>query len=201
MNCLSCLATASLETTATIITKNCFCFMVLDNVRESLQKTITEVVKPSFGGFIGPLVGSQIGTMCSIPVTFMLGDLLVTSLKELVSSIKSLYRAVIYGEKNESTTPFLRDLIINVTSFAVGFFAKTYFCNYCMSPVGTVLKLAIALGAPLLGASLAVSLMAPAMIMVTAPSVTFVISDIVGTIASNVTFFILDGTSRLLFDG
>jgi len=193
------IATFSLDTTFTIAVKNCLCFVALDNVRTSLQKSITEVVVPSLGRFFGPIVGSQIGTMCAIPVTLMLGDLLVTSLKELIQSVNHLFRAIVYGEKNEPTTPFLRDLIIGVASFAAGFFAKTYFCNYCMGPVGQVLKLAIAIGAPVLGANLAVTIMAPAMIMLAAPSVTFMLGDIIGTITATVTHYVLDGVTTWAF--
>lgn len=198
---LTSIATISGETAFTFAVKNSVCFMALDNVRTSLQQTITEIVMPKLGGFFAPLVGMQLGTMCAVPVTLMLGDLAATALKEAARSIHSLFRAIVYGEKNEHATPFIRELIINVASFAIGFFAKTYFCNYCMTYVSRVLRIGIFIGAPLIGASLAISLMAPAMVVMAAPTVTFMLGDIVGDVASTASNYTLTKCCSFVLDG
>lgn len=198
--CLPTLMRVSAETSLSFAVKNSFLFIALDNVRRSLQRTITEIALPKLGRFVAPIVGTQLGTICAIPVTQFMADMLIFGIKETVRSVHDLFRSIVYGEKPPRLTPFVREVAMSITSFALGFIAKSYFCNYGMGHVGHALRIVTGVAAPLCGATLAVSCLAPAVIALAAPAMTFIAGDILASVVSSASYALMDRTFRCLFD-
>lgn len=172
--------------------KNTYLYYALSNVRGSLQDTITDIALPKLGGFFAPIVGAQLGTMTAIPVTLFMADMTTFAIKETARIIRDIFRTQVLGEEHPKFPPLWRDMACSVSSFAIGFFAKAYFCNYAMGYVAEALKCGLIMAAPLSGASLVVACMAPAIVVMAAPTVTFFIGDIIASVVSAGSYSAMD---------
>lgn len=182
---VSYVAGIAVDVSTSFVIKNSYLYFALSNVRTSLQQAITELALPKLGGFLASVVGTQLGTMCSIPVTLFLADMTTVAMKELVRTVDDIFCNVVYGKEYPQFPPLWREMAFGVSSFAIGFFAKAYFCNYGMAYVAEALKYIIIVGAPFCGASLVISCLAPAIVVLAAPTVTFLLGDVLATVVSS----------------
>ncbi len=180
------------NSTVSFAIKNTYLYYALGNVRTSLQATITDIALPKLGGFFASVVGTQLGTMTAIPVTLFMADMTTFAIKETARAIRDIFRTRVLGEDHPKFPPLWRDMAFSVSSFALGFFAKAYFCNYAMGYVADALKCGLVMTAPLSGASLIVACMAPAIVVMAAPTVTFFIGDILATVVSAGSYSAMD---------
>jgi len=120
------------------------------------------------------------------------------AVRELAKAIHNLFKAIIYGIDDSNSRSLCKELVFGITSFAIGFFAKLYFCNYGMGPVGTCLKIGTSIAAPLCSSAFPIALAAPAIAILATPTVTFMVGDIVGSIASNASYEVFDRTFSFL---
>lgn len=181
---VSYVAAVVVDTSVNFVIKNSYLYFALTNVRTSLQEVITELALPKLGSFLAGVVGSQLGTMCSIPVTLFLADMTTIAMKEMVRSVDDIFCNVVYGKEYPQFPPLWREMAFSVSSFAIGFFAKAYFCNYGMAYVAEALKYTIIVGAPFCGASVVISCLAPAIVVLAAPTVTFALGDVLAKVVS-----------------
>lgn len=181
---VSYVAAVVVDTSVNFVIKNSYLYFALTNVRTSLQEVITELALPKLGSFLAGVVGSQLGTMCSIPVTLFLADMTTIAMKEMVRSVDDIFCNAVYGKEYPQFPPLWREMAFSVSSFAIGFFAKAYFCNYGMAYVAEALKYTIIVGAPFCGASVVISCLAPAIVVLAAPTVTFALGDVLAKVVS-----------------
>lgn len=185
---VSYIAGVAVDMSTSFVIKNSYLYFALNNVRTSLQEVIAEVARPKLGGFLASVVGVQLGTLCSIPATLFLADMTTIALKEMVRAVDDIFCNVVYGKEYPQFPPLWREMTFGVSSFAIGFFAKAYFCNYAMSYVAEALKYTIILGAPFCGASLVISCLAPAIVVLAAPTVTFMLGDVLARVVSSASY-------------
>lgn len=191
--CLSSIACFSAEAALGFSVKNCVCFYGLAPIRTQLQQVISEIALPRFGSFVAPMVGSQIGLMAALPVTLFYGEMMAFTVKKTITSVHTIFISLWYGVKNSDAPPALcKDVVMNVIAFGAGFFAKTYFCNYAMPHVGSLLRHSIVLASPVLGLSLPMIMLMPAIVVLISPAVTFALGDFVAFGTNRVTYGILN---------
>lgn len=199
--CVSTIVSFTADATFGFAVKNCFCYYGIEKVRTGLQQTITEIAKPHFGTFVAPVVGSQLGLVLALPVTLFYGDMLTFAIKKVLLSVRALFTSLFYDiTDTRANTSLFREVAVNIVSFSVGFFAKLYFCNYAMGHVGTALRHIGVLSAPVLGLSLPVVMVMPAIIVMITPTVTFVLGDFVAYTTGHATYDMLMHSCRVLFD-
>lgn len=167
-----------------ISARNGFIFYTLDKVREDLTCTIADIVKPRFGDFVGSLLASQLALLSATTVTFMVAELWTWALKELILSVYELSRRI-FGCKPSKPMPSAAwQIAMRVTSFCLGFYVKHLFSTRCMSHVGSCLRVITASQG---------SFLLPLMIPIITPSITFFVADIVGLVASRISYKVLNG--------
>lgn len=198
---LSLIARFSTGTAIGIVVRNSTYYYGLEPTRIQLQQIATEVASHKFGSFAAPLIGNQVGLLLATPVTLLYGEMAAFAVKKLVFTIYALVQSI-FHELPESipSPPMLRDIALNIASFAAGFFAKTYFCNYAMPYVGVLLRHLIVFSTPVIGLSLPMLFMAPAFVVMATPGVTFFIGDFISFATSNATYSLLSIGARALFD-
>lgn len=179
---LSAVIRISANSFTTFAIKNSFCVIALEGMRKSLQQVFTEVITPSLGSYVAPIVGMQLGTMCAIPVTLFVGEIVAKAVREVVSAVSRLFKRILYGLDTTKKQALFRELVFGCASFAIGFFAKIYFCNYGMGTVGTCLRIGAKIAAPLPLFS------APVVAYLATPTVTLIAGDIIGQLATNTSY-------------
>lgn len=169
--------------------KNAFHYVALDRVRNQLQDLITAIALPRLGGFVAPIVGNQLGLMVALPVTLAIGEAVAFTLKELIHSVYDLFLRFFAPSQRSSSAsfPFL-DVLLRISSFAAGFYAKTLFCNYGMTFVSNVMRVITIYGAPLCNLPPPVVLTLPLCIIIATPTVTGMVGDIIGSVVRQVVY-------------
>jgi len=193
-------AKAAAESIFSCAIKNSVCYLALDKIRSDLQSVITEVARPRIGNFLAPIVGNQLGLMAAVPVSLMYGELMTKALKTMVQLVYSTYLRIFYGIRQLSHTSLIRQVFQQVMSFAAGFFAKTYFCNYGMPYVASALRTALAISAPFTGITLPYFFLISPFVITMTPAITFVVGDIIAFGVSKCTYSLLDHSCTVLFD-
>jgi len=185
---------------AAFVAKQVFSYHCLEPVRLQLQELISKVASNNFGTFVGNIIGREGGILLSMPVTCLLADIVGAAAYETVMTVVHVVNVVFFGAKVEPMTPFFRELGLRTARFATYFFAKSYFCNFCMPLVKLGVEFALRHIVVLSATALPLGFLAcPAAIVLT-PPLTFLIGDIVGIIAGEVVYVLLGRASRMLFD-
>ena len=197
---LSYIARISAESVFTCVVKNSVCYVALDKVRTDLQSVITKISQPRMGSFLAPIVGNQLGLMAAVPVSLIYGELVAQALKSMIRSVHSAYLRIFFGISPTVRCSLFRQMIQQVVGFAVGFFAKTYFCNYCMPQVSTAIRTVLALSTPFIGMSLPYFLVVSPLVITLTPAITFLLGDMLAIASSNFTYSLLDHCFTVLFD-
>lgn len=187
-------ATASL---CAFASKQYVTYYGLDAIRSELESFIGKVASNHFGTIAGSFIGSQASMLCSIPMTCLLADLASSAVRETISATAKVGHTLLFAEKSTVTKAksLILDIGIKIARFAAYFFTKSYFCIYAMPFVAKgvefflrhVITLSVAFLPVPFTSALAVVAIAS---IITAP-LTFLIGDLIGTAAGELTYQLL----------
>ncbi len=163
MNLLSAVGN-SVESVFTFTATNCCIYYAYDKVQKSLQEAITQVAMPHIGNSMASFVGTHVSILASLPVTLCIADVATFAIKESVHSIASMLGV----EVLENPKPRLwQNICSNVSVFAIGFFAKAYFCWLAMEPIAQGLQQVLPFASP-----------TGAIVIIAAPAITLMLGDL-----------------------
>ena len=185
---------------AAFMANQVFSYHCLTPVREQLQNIISKVARDNFGTLVGNIIGREGGILLSVPVTCLLADIVGYAAYETVMAVVHVVNVVFFNGKAAPMTPFFQELGLRTARLATYFFAKSYFCNFCMPLVKVGIELALRHLVVLSSVALPLGLLACPVAIIITPPLTFLIGDIVGIIAGEAVYVLLGRASKMLFD-
>ena len=178
----------------------------INTVRDQLQVLIGKIASNHFGGFIGTFIGDQTSVLFSVPITCLFADLVGTAVKETVRTVICVTSALLFGlqPSKDKSGLFIKEICLKIVRFATYFFTKSYVCNYgvpfvkqgvefCLRHVVTISITAVPVA---FTSSIAVSTLA----ILIAPSLTFLLGDLIGYLAGELTYELCGRASAFLLE-
>ena len=172
--------------------KNVIYYYGLEAIRTTLEKAIMDVALERFGSFVAPIFSSQAALMAAPHVTLFIGDCWGFVLREIITSIEDLVRSI-FGVPTSQVGYTWARVAMSIASFVVGVISRNYFYNFGTPYVAAGLQM-------LFTASICTSFVSaaiiPALVVLAAPSVTFLVGDIIGSLVQHTTYTLLDWSFR-----
>ena len=178
----------------------------IDTVREQLQALISKVASNHFGGFIGTFIGDQTGVLFSVPITCLLADLVGSAVKETVQTVICVAGALLFGLQpiESKSRPFFKEICLKIIRFATYLFSKSYFCNYGMpfvkQGVEFCLRHVVTISIAAIPVAFTTSIAVSTLAIIITPPLTFLLGDLIGYLAGELTYELCGRVSAFLLD-
>jgi hypothetical protein len=160
----------------------------LDSIRSTLEQVILKVALPRFGSFAAPIFSKQAALMAAPSATLVIGQLWGLAIRETIAAIEDLAMAL-FGKKQEQAEFTWVRIAMSIASFAVGCICRNYIYNFGVPYVAVCLKVVLTAS---ICSSIISAAVIPAIVVLSAPAVTFLVGDILGSIAQHTSYTLMD---------
>jgi len=168
--------------------KEIFVIRTQASIHRFLEGPILRIAKRQFGLIAGTLAASQLGLITTAIVADVVGNMIYWTVRELIHSIVSLARFILFGVQDKPRGTIMRELINRMMSYMAYFFSGALFANISLTSVRAILdftcKKVIKISTPPFSFGIVTSSLA----LMWASPVTAFLAEVVGTITYVVTY-------------